>query len=67
MTFLYIPDHGVPQRALGERRIDRDTAATIDAVLRSRSPKAAAHALARNNIDMMTALRVVASAQRRRE
>lgn len=67
MTFLYIPDHGVPQRALGERRVDRKTAATIDAVLRVPNPRAAAHALARHNIDLMMAVRLVASPQRRRE
>jgi hypothetical protein len=67
MTFLYIPDHGVPRRILGERRVDQDTAATIDALLRTPSPRDAAHALARCNIDMLTAVRVVASTQRRRE
>lgn len=67
MTFLHIADNGLPTRLLGDRRTDHTTASKIRDALRARGRQAAAHALAHQNIDMATALRVLAAPQRRRE
>lgn len=67
MTFLHIAQNGLPIHALGDRRTDHGTAGKIRDALRARGRQAAARALAHQDIDMATALRVLAAPQRRRE
>lgn len=70
MTFLHIPDHGLAPRALGERRRDHATAATISAALNEASSapgrQAAARTLARERIDLAIALRILGAPRQRR-
>jgi hypothetical protein len=66
MTFMHIPNLGLPKRLIGERRSDHGTAAKIHDALRAQGRQAVAQALAHQDVDMTLALRVLGAAQRRR-
>lgn len=71
MSYQWIDDHGLsrnPRSApLGERRTDLDTAEKIRDALRARSVHAAAQALEHQQVDLATALRVLAKPEWRRQ
>jgi len=71
MSYQWIDDHGrsrVPcSDALGERRTDLVTAEKIRDALRARSVHAAAQALEHQQVDLATALRVLAKPEWRRQ
>jgi hypothetical protein len=74
MSYQWIKDHSrasatraaTPARALGERRTDHQTAQKIRDALRARSIRAAAQALEHQQVDLSTALRVLARPEWRR-
>jgi hypothetical protein len=70
MSYQWIKDHGpLPGSrgdSLGERRNDHQTAEKIRDALRARSVHAAAQALEFQQVDLATALRVLARLARRR-
>jgi hypothetical protein len=70
MSYQWINDHGrVPSAhgdMLGERRSDHQTAEKIRDALRARSVHAAAQALEHQQVDLATALRVLARPEWRR-
>lgn len=66
MTFLHIPNLGLPTHIMGERRSDHGTADKIHDALRAHGRQAVAHALAHQDVDMALALRVLSATQRRR-
>lgn len=70
MSYQWIDDRGHPRNpcreALGERRSDHQTAEKIRDALRARSVHAAAQALQHQEVDLATALRVLAKPEWRR-
>jgi hypothetical protein len=70
MSYQWIDDHGharTPRAdSLGERRTDHQTAEKIRDALRARSVHAAAQALEHQQVDLATALRVLAKPEWRR-
>jgi hypothetical protein len=70
MSYQWIDDQNQPRHprndALGERRTDRQTAEKIRDALRARSVHAAAQALQHQEVDLATALRVLAKPEWRR-
>jgi hypothetical protein len=70
MSYQWIDDRSratEPRRAtLGDRRTDHDTAEKIRDALRARSIHAAAQALEHQQVDLATALRVLARPEWRR-
>jgi len=70
MSYQWIDDHGLNRNprtdALGERRTDHLTAEKIRDALRARSIHAAAQALEHQQVDLATALRVLAKPEWRR-
>ena len=70
MSYQWIDDHRrLPDarlETLGERRIDHHTAEKIRDALRARSIHAAAQALEHQQVDLATALRVLAKPEWRR-
>ncbi len=70
MSYQWIDDHGrsrTPRSdTLGERRTDLVTAEKIRDALRARSVHAAAQALEHQQVDLATALRVLAKPEWRR-
>jgi len=70
MSYQWIKDHsplpGARGDILGERRTDYQTAEKIGDALRARSVRAAAQALAHQQVDLATALRVLGRAAWRR-
>jgi len=70
MSYQWINDHSrvssTRTEPLGERRTDRQTAEKIGDALRARSVRAAAQALAHQQVDLATALRVLGRAAWRR-
>jgi hypothetical protein len=70
MSYQWIDDRGHARHprcdALGERRTDHQTAEKISDALRARSVHAAAQALQHQEIDLATALRVLAKPEWRR-
>lgn len=71
MSYQWIDDHGLSynprSEPLGERRTDLDTAEKIRDALRARSVHAAAQALEHQQVDLATALRVLAKPEWRRQ
>jgi hypothetical protein len=71
MSYQWIDDHGLARSprtdTLGERRTDRQTAEKIRDALRARSVRAAAQALEHQQVDLATALRVLAKPEWRRQ
>jgi hypothetical protein len=71
MSYQWIGDHGrsrIPRSdTLGERRTDLVTAEKIRDALRARSVHAAAQALEHQQVDLATALRVLAKPEWRRQ
>jgi len=71
MSYQWIDDHGhsrIPRsETLGERRTDLVTAEKIRDALRARSAHAAAQALEHQQVDLATALRVLAKPEWRRQ
>jgi hypothetical protein len=70
MSYQWIDDQSQPRHprndTLGERRTDRQTAEKIRDALRARSVHAAAQALQHQEVDLATALRVLAKPEWRR-
>jgi hypothetical protein len=70
MSYQWIDDHGLTRNprtgALGEHRTDHLTAEKIRDALRARSVHAAAQALEHQEVDLATALRVLAKPEWRR-
>jgi len=73
MSYQWINDHSrvsgtlpASPAALGERRTDQQTAQKIRDALRARSVRAAAQALEHQQVDLATALRVLARPEWRR-
>jgi hypothetical protein len=70
MSYQWIDDQSQPRNprseTLGERRTDRQTAEKIRDALRARSVHAAAQALQHQEVDLATALRVLAKPEWRR-
>jgi len=66
MTFLHLHDQGSPIHALGERRVDHATAAKVRDALRAQGRSAAAQAMQHQQVDMIVALRVLATSGQRR-
>jgi hypothetical protein len=70
MSYQWIDDHNQPRHprseSLGDRRSDRQTAEKIRDALRARSVHAAAQALQHQEVDLATALRVLAKPEWRR-
>jgi hypothetical protein len=69
MSYQWIDDHSQlrhPRESLGERRCDHQTAEKIRDALRARSIHAAAQALQHQEVDLATALRVLAKPEWRR-
>jgi len=70
MSYQWIDDHGRSRNprsdSLGERRTDLVTAEKIRDALRARSVHAAAQALEHQQVDLATALRVLAKPEWRR-
>jgi hypothetical protein len=70
MSYQWIDDHGQARSprndTLGERRSDHQTAEKIRDALRARSTHAAARALQHQQVDLATALRVLAKPEWRR-
>jgi hypothetical protein len=70
MSYQWIDDQSQPRtprsETLGERRTDRQTAEKIRDALRARSVHAAAQALQHQEVDLATALRVLAKPEWRR-
>ena len=67
MTFMHIPDQGLPKHALGERRFDVATAENVRDALRAQGPRTAAQAMAHQQVSLAVALRVLADPSRQRE
>jgi hypothetical protein len=70
MSYQWIDDQSQPRNprsdTLGDRRTDRQTAEKIRDALRARSVHAAAQALQHQEVDLATALRVLAKPEWRR-
>jgi hypothetical protein len=69
MSYQWIDDQSQPRTpcdALSDRRTDRQTAEKIRDALRARSVHAAAQALQHQEVDLATALRVLAKPEWRR-
>jgi hypothetical protein len=69
MSYQWIDDHSKPRNpreSLADRRSDRQTAQKIRDALRARSVHAAAQALEHQQVDLATALRVLAKPEWRR-
>jgi hypothetical protein len=70
MSYQWIDDDSqlrTPRHSLGERRTDHQTAEKIRDALRARSVHAAAQALQHQEVDLATALRVLAKPEWRRQ
>jgi len=66
MTFLHLHDQGLPIHALGERRVDHATAANVRDALRAQGRSAQAQAMQCQEVDMIVALRLLATPGGRR-
>jgi hypothetical protein len=67
MSYHWVKDQGRTREQLGERRLDKHTADKVRDALRARGIHAAAQALEYQQVDLATALRVLAEPAKRRQ